>query len=42
MSISNSYWSDAIGDDSLILSSNIIDAYNERVTYGDYEDANID
>lgn len=41
MSISNSYWSDAIGDDSLIL-SDIMDAYNEYATYGDYEDANID
>lgn len=38
----NTYWSSAIGDDTLILSSDIIDAYNEHVTYGDYEDVDID
>lgn len=37
----NTYWS-VIGDDILILSSDIMDAYNEYATYGDYEDANID
>ena len=37
----NTYWS-VIGDDILILSSDIIDAYAESRAYGDYEDANID
>lgn len=36
--MSNTYWSSVIGDDIFILSSDIMDAYNEHVTYGDYED----
>jgi len=36
MSITNTYWN--IGDDALILSSDIMDAYNESCAYGDYED----
>ena len=38
MSITNTYWSSAIGDDTLILSSDIRDAYEENHAYGDYED----
>ncbi len=38
--MSNTYWSDVIGEDyTLSLSSDIIDAYAESCAYGDYEDS---
>ena len=38
MSITNTYWSDVIGEDYTLSLSTVIDAYNEYATYGDYED----
>ena len=36
--MSNTYWSDVIGEDYTLSLSTVIDAYNESCAYGDYED----
>lgn len=40
--MSNTYWSDVIGEDYTLSLSTVMDAYNEHVTYGDYEDVDND
>lgn len=40
--MSNTYWSDVIGEDYTLSLSTVMDAYAEYANYGDYEDVDID